>query len=197
MDKIIKIFKEQKGYARMLEMKKKGIHTRSIKKAVDNGTIEKIKPGLYKLVDYPWDEHETFVDIYNANKKAVICLLSAAAYWELTTYIPNQTDVAVPMNTGKFNLDYPPTKIYYFSKIYYSEGIESIKTKSGVFNIYNKEKTICDLFRYQKKIGEDLILESLKTYIRDRKNRSIPKLLEYAEIHKVTNKLQPLLKGML
>ena len=197
MDKIIKILKEQKGYARMFEMKNKGIHTRTIRKAVDNGIIEKIKPGLYKLVDYPWDEHETFVDIYKANKKAVICLLSAAAYWELTTYIPNQTDVAVPMNTDKFILDYPPIKIYYFGKTYFSNGIESINTKSGVFNIYNKEKTICDLFRYQKKNGEDLVLESLKTYIKNKKNRSIPKLLEYANKNKITNKLQPLLKGML
>ena len=50
---------------------------------------------------------------------------------------------------------------------------------------------------YEKKIGEDLVLESIKTYIGDKKNRNIPKLLEYAAVNKVTKKLQPLLKGML
>ncbi len=194
---MIELIKTNHGYARMKNLRAEGIQTRDIAKAVNEGIIEKIKPGLYKLVNYPWDEHESFVDICNSNRKSVICLLSAAAYWELTTYNPNQTDVAVPMNTDKFNLDYPPIKVYYFGNKYYHEGIKSIKTKSGIFNIYNKEKTICDLFRYQKKIGEDLVLESLKTYIGNKRKRSIPKLIEYAEVNNVIKKLQPILKGML
>lgn len=197
MNNIIKIFKEHKGYARMLEMKKKGIHTRMIKKAMDDGIIDKVKPGLYKLIDYPWDEHESFIDVCKANKNAIICLLSSAAFWELTTFNPSQIDIAVPHSTDKFKLNYPPIKVYFFSSNIYEKGIESIKTKNGTFKIYNKEKTICDLFRYEKKLGEDLVLESIKAYIGDKKNRNIPKLLEYAEVNKVTKKLQPLLKGML
>lgn len=178
-------------------MKTKGIHTRTIKKAVDNGILEKIKPGLYKLIDYSWDEHESFVDICKANKNAIICLLSSATYWEITTYNPSIIHVAVPRRTDKFKLNYPPIKVYYLGNKSYNEGIESIETKSGLFKIYNKEKTICDLLKYQNKIGEDIIIESLKTYISDKKKRNIPKLLKYAEINKVTKKLEPLLKGML
>jgi predicted transcriptional regulator of viral defense system len=197
MDEIIKILIDHKGYARMMDLKKKGIHTRTIKKAVDAGILEKIKPGLYKLIDYPWDEHENFVDIFNANNNSIICLISSAAYWELTTFNPNQIDVAVPHSTDKFQLKYPPIKVYYYVDKFYKDGIETIKTKSGKFKIYNKEKTICDLFRYQKKIGEDITIESLKTYISNRKFRRIPKLLEYAERNNVTKKIEPLLKGML
>lgn len=197
MDELIKIFKTHKGYARMIELKKKGIHTRTIKTAVDTGILEKIKPGLYKLVNYPWDEFESFIDICKANKNAIICLLSASSHWELTTFNPNQINVAVPHRTDKFNIDYPPVKVYYYVDKYYPDGIETIKTKNGSFKIYNKEKTICDLFRYQKKIGEDIAIESLKTYISNKKLRSIPKLLEYAEKNSVTKKIEPLLKGML
>ena len=47
--------------------------------------------------------------------------------------------------------------------------LKQLKQKVDLFKIYNKEKTICDLFRYQKKIGEDIVIESLKTYISNKK----------------------------
>jgi len=62
MEKIIRIFKKNKGFARMKELKDAGVHTRKVAKAVSEGTIEKIEPGLYKLVDYPWDEHSSFAE---------------------------------------------------------------------------------------------------------------------------------------
>jgi len=194
---MIKIFKENKGYARMIELKKAGIHTRTIAKAIEEGTIEKVKPGVYKLVDYQWDEHSSFVDICKANRKAVICLLSAASYYELTTFNPSEIYVAVPNNTDKFILEYPPIKVYYFADSYYQPGIVTLETKSGTIKIYNKEKTIGDLFRYINKIGEDIAVESLKEYLKNRKERNIPKLLEYAEICGVKKKVEPMVKAIL
>src|SRR5690606_9961305 len=179
MEEIIKIFEKNKGYARMAELKKAKIHTRRIAQAVEDGIIEKIKPGLYKLKDYPWDEHGSFAEVNHANTKAVICLTSAAEYYELTTFNPSYITVAVPHNTSKFNLDYPPIKVYYFADSYYSPGIELLKTKSGIVRIYNKEKTIGDIFRYMNKIGEDIAFETLKEYLRNRREMNIPKLLEY------------------
>jgi predicted transcriptional regulator of viral defense system len=197
MNDMIKIFKRNKGYARMIEMKNNHIHTRTIAKAVNDGIIEKVKPGLYKLVDYPWDEHGSFADVCNSNKRAVICLLSAADYYHLTTFNPSEVYVAVPNNTDKFVLRYPPIRLYYFANTYYSPGIESQETKSGTIRIYNKEKTIGDLFRYINKIGEDIAVESLKEYLKNRKERSIPKLLEYAEMCGVRKKIEPMVKAIL
>lgn len=197
MEKMLKIFNNHNGYAKMQELRKNGVQTRTIAEAVKNGVIEKIKPGLYKLVNYPYDENESFVEVCHANKRAVICLLSAASYFELTTFNPSYITVAVPHNTPKFELDYPPIKVYYFVERYYSPGIEILKTKSGVVRIYNKEKTIGDLFRYINKIGEDIAVESLKTYMQNRKERNIPKLIEYAEISGVKKKIEPMVKAIL
>jgi predicted transcriptional regulator of viral defense system len=197
MDDIVKIFRANKGYARMSELKNAHIHTRNIAKAVSDGIIDKIKPGLYKLVDYPWDEHESFATVCNANKNAVVCLLSAASYYELTTFNPFEVYTAVPNNTDKFILQYPPIKVYYFGDNYYEPGIETIVTKSGTIRIYNKEKTIGDLFRYMNKLGEDVAIESLKEYLKNRKGRNIPKLLEYSEKCGVKKKIEPMVKAIL
>lgn len=197
MENLIEIFRQNGGYSRMLELKNAKIHTRTVSQAVKEGIIEKVKPGLYKLIDYPWDEHESFADVYNSNKKAVICLLSAASYYELTTFNPPEVYVAMPHNTDKFVLRYPPIRVYYFADSYYEHGIETIKTKSGTINIYNKEKTIGDLFRYMNKLGEDVAVESLKEYLKKRKQMNIPKLLEYSEICGVKKKMEPMIKAIL
>src|SRR5690606_31611080 len=99
--------------------------------------------------------------------------------------------------TPNFKLEYPPVQVYYFPDKYYKSGIEEVETNSGTIRIYNREKTIGDLFRYINKTGEDIAVESLKEYLKNRKERSIPKLLEYAEICGVKKKVEPMVKAIL
>ena len=180
----------------MKGLKKAGIHTRVIAAGVQNGIIEKVKPGLYKLLDFPFDENESFVSVCKANKQAVIALLSAASYYELTTYDPPEIYVVVPHNTDRFELAYPPVKVYYFIDKFYIPGISEIETASGKIKIYSKEKTIVDLFRYKDKLGEDTALECLKTYMR-LKNRKVNKLGEMAQKTGMYNKMEAYIKGAL
>ena len=190
--KIIDHFESNNGYGKLKEMKSEHIHTRAISKAVENGEIIKIKPGLYKLIDYRWDDLSSFRDICMANNKAVICLTSAAAYHGLTTFLPSRINIATPHNSIKFKLEYPVLKQFYFSPIQYNTGIEIIETSSGNFKIYSKEKTIVDLFRYRNKIGEDIFYESLKNYMNGKNN--INEFIEISTKLRVKNKILPLIK---
>jgi predicted transcriptional regulator of viral defense system len=193
---LLVFFKQHKGYARLRDVRNAMVHPREMTQAVNEGEVEKVKPGLYKLVNYNWDENNSMIDVCQSNKTAVICLLSALAYYELTTFNPSEITVAVPNNTPKFKLDYPPIQIYYFSDSFYPLGIEEIKLKHGIMRIYNKEKTICDMFRYRKKVGEDLALEGLKNYLQ-LKEANINKLLEYSEKCKVKTIIMPYLKAII
>ncbi len=197
MSNITNIFERYNGRLRTSHLKKHHIGMRPLNKAINDGIIERTKRGLYKLKDYPEDENSSFVDICMANQKAVICLLSAASYYELTTYNPTVNDVAVPNNANIFKLEYPPIHVYYFINKYYEPGIETVKTINGEFRIYNREKTIGDLFRYKNKIGEDIAIESLKNYLKDKKSRNIPKLLEYANICGSLKRIEPIIKVIL
>lgn len=196
MGKMIEIFRRNKGYARMKELKNSAVHTRTISAAVKEGIIEKITPGLYKLTDYPFDENESLASVCNAKSNAVICLLSAAAYYDLTTFIPTEIYVAVPHNTDKFELSYPPIIVYYFIDKYYKLGIEVVDTQSGKIKIYNREKTIIDLFRYKNKLGEDVFLEVLKNYLKT-KDRKVNELAEMAQKLNLYKNMEPYIKGAL
>jgi predicted transcriptional regulator of viral defense system len=195
MENLIEFFKVHHGYSRMKDIRDAGIHPRDITKAMDMNIIEKISPGLYKLIVYSWDEHLSFLDVSKAKKTAVICLISALEYHQLSTVNPSVISIAVPHNTDKFSMEYPPVKVYYFQDTFYELGIEQINTKTGIFRIYNAEKTICDMFRYRNKLGEDLALEGLRNYLK-RKDADIARLREYAIKCQVKTVLLPYLKAM-
>ncbi|MBI9032254.1 type IV toxin-antitoxin system AbiEi family antitoxin domain-containing protein [bacterium] len=188
-------FGKHNGYARMNDLKENGFHTRVIAKALNDKIIEKVKPGLYKLIDYEWDENSSFVDITKVNSKAVICLNSALHYYNLSTINPNLVHVAVPNNTARFSLDYPPVKLFYFSDTIYPPEIIEVKGSNGTFKIYSIEKTICDAFRYRKRIGEDLALEALKNYVR-RKESDLNRLHNVANECKIDKVIEPYIKAM-
>lgn len=185
------------GYATMRDMKTASIQTREIAKLLKDGKIDKIKPGLYRLADHPKDSpfRATLIDVCEAMPKGVICLLSALDYHELTTFNPSEVHVAIPHAEKPRRIHYPPTKSFFFRERFYSPGISQVRTKSGTIRVYNKEKTICDMFRYRYKLGENLALEALKMYLRQ-KGADLRTLQKYAAICQVKTVLIPYLKAM-
>lgn len=181
MDAIVKYFRDRRGYARMKEIKASGFQTRDIRKLVEEGRLVKVKPGLYRLADIPPGETSGLVEICLAMPKSIICLTSALAFHELTTFVPTSISFAIPMPSKPVKLSYPPNDPYYFSERQYKAGIEHHETKAGLVRIYGREKTVCDLFRFRNTLGEDLALEGLKAYLK-RRNRDLNKLMNFAEI---------------
>jgi predicted transcriptional regulator of viral defense system len=184
MDTIIKYLRNHKGYGRMKEMKASGFQTRDIRRLVEEGQLVKVKAGLYRLADMRPGETTGLVEICLAMPKAVICLTSALALHELTTFVPTAISFAIPMADKPIDLSYPPSEPYFFSANQYKAGIEHHETKAGNIRVYGPEKTVCDLFRYRNKLGEDIALEGLKEYLK-RRNRDLNKLMRFAQVCRV------------
>ncbi|KUG26065.1 hypothetical protein ASZ90_004104 [hydrocarbon metagenome] len=197
MNEIVKYIEEKGGYATMGELREAGFHPRDIRKLVDENTIEKVKAGLYKIWESIDDSkiNSGFIDICRASERAVICLSSALAYHELSTINPSQIYVALPKTEKAPKISYPPVKFYYWDKSIYEPGIDKIKTKSGIVRIYNKEKTVCDMFRYRDKLGEDIAFEALKNYL-SLKEANLNKLREYSVKLRIKTVLQPYIKAI-
>jgi len=195
MDAIIKYLRDHKGYARMKDMKASGFQTRDIRKLVEKGRLVKVKAGLYRLADIRPGEATGLVEICLAMPKAVICLTSALAFHELTTFVPTAISFAIPMSDKPINLSYPPNEPYFFSANQYTAGIEHHETKAGHVRVYGPEKTVCDLFRFRNKLGEDLALEGLKEYLK-RRNRDLNKLMTFAKVCRVNGSVSQYVKAI-
>ena len=184
MDAIIKLFIKNKGYARMKDMKASGFQTRDIRNLLKADRIVKVKPGIYRLADTQLGESSGLVEVCLAMPKAVICLSSALAFHELTTFVPTAITYAIPRSDKPVKLAHPPTEPYFFSEAQYKTGVERRETKFGGIRLYGMEKTICDCFRFRNKLGEDLAIEGLKEYLR-RRGRDLNKLMKLAEVCRV------------
>jgi len=195
MDAILKYFRENKGYALMKLMRARRFQTRDIQKLVKAGRIVKVKPGVYRLADLVIGESNGLVEVCLAIPKAVICLSSALAYHELTTFVPTAITYAIPRSDKPIKLSYPPTESYYFSQTQYKAGIEYHETKAGNIRVYSVEKTICDSFRFRNKLGEDIAMEGLKVYLR-RRGRDLNKLMKFSDTCRVKGIISQYVKAI-
>lgn len=196
MDKITEYIESSGGYARMRDLRAAGFQTRDISALVSRGRIERVKPGLYRLAEHDISgEHTGIVEVCRAIPEGIICLLSALDFHGLTTYNPSEIHVAIPHGAKPPRLFYPPIKPFFFRERFYTPAIESVRIQAGEIRVYGKEKTICDMFRYRRKLGEDLAMEALKQYLK-LKDANTARLLKYAAICQAKTVMMPYLKAL-
>jgi len=188
-EKIKEAFYINNGYIRTKDISSQGINRRYLRDLINEGVIERIKQGLYRWKDAKFDVEEELINVSKIIQHGVICLVSALAYYELTSYTPGEYTIAVRRNYNIKLPDYPPIKLYYFSDKYYMDGVEKININGNIIKIYNIEKTICDCLRYEDKISKDIIVESIKEYVK-RRDKNISKLMNYAAKAKVKDVVQ-------
>jgi len=195
MNKLLKYFNRQ-GYAQIKKLKEKSFQTRDISRLLKEGIIYKIKPGLYRISEFSRsiEVKESYLDICRAVPEGILYLISALDFHNLITYNPSEVYVAVPHSKKAPKIVYPPVRFFYLYHNFYSTGIETVETKYGILKVYDKEKTICDTFRYRNKLGEDLAIEGLKNYLK-LPEAIIEKLMNYAEKYKAKSIVIPYLKA--
>ncbi|MCF6337011.1 MAG: type IV toxin-antitoxin system AbiEi family antitoxin domain-containing protein [Gammaproteobacteria bacterium] len=190
------IFRQHGGLLRMSEAIKYGISRYALYKMRDNGALEQVSRGVYRLVDLPPMSTPDLVTVSLRFPKAVICLISALSFHEMTTQIPHEVSVAVPRGTRMPSLDIPPVHAYKFSPEAFKAGIEKYQIDGAIVQVYSAEKTLADCFKYRNKLGMDVVLEALKIY-RSQKRFNLDKLLKYARVCRVEEVIRPYLEASL
>ena len=192
----ITIFRQHGGTLRTAEALRLGIHPRTLYAMRDSGVLEQLSRGLYRLAELPPLSNPDLVTVALKIPQAVICLVSALAFYELTTQIPHAVDVALHNRAERPRLDYPPLRVFWFSGPAWSEGIETPQVDDIPVRIYGPEKSVADSFKYRRKIGLDVALEALKLY-RQHHGFDVSKLLYYARICRVEKVMKPYLEALL
>jgi predicted transcriptional regulator of viral defense system len=195
IDRATKIFQDHSGILRTHQAIRLGIAPRTLYKMRDTGLILRESRGLYRLVDVDSGSNTDLIQVALRVPKGVICLISALSFHNLSTQIPHQVYVALPIDAEKPRLEYPPLRIFWLSQKTYSAGIENKELDGISVHIYGIEKTIADCFKFRNKIGLDVALEALKDY-RKREYFNIGTLLHYARIDRVERIIKPYLEAV-
>lgn len=170
----------ERKFIKTKEMIESGLSYYKINRLVKNGLLKKINGNTYENVHYVGDESD-YLYVGGYVSFGVVCLMSSALYHGISTHRPHQMDVAIPIKSHAGPLpEWPTIGIYYFSKKRYEIGVETVEYEGGSFKIYDKEKTICDLLFYRKRIGVDSCLDVLKRYFKE-KDKDMNRLVRYAK----------------
>lgn len=167
----------------MQELKEKGFSQYKVGKLVDEGRLVKLNKSYYENTGYNGEESDFYyAEVYAP--KGVICLLSAAVYYHLTTFIPDAIDVAIPRKAKVSTMpDWPQMNVHHYTDVRHELGVTTIKEGKNEFQIYDMEKTVVDIVFYREKVGIEETKEILVTYLQ-RKDRNLNRLMNYAKLMK-------------
>lgn len=193
--KALDIFRQHNGQLRTSEALRLGIHPGTLYTLRDAGELDQIGRGLYRLADLPPLSNPDLVVVARKIPQAVICLISALAFHELTLQIPHVVDITLASHTERSILKQPPIRVYWYSGLAFTEGVEVHQIDAVSVKIYGPEKSLADAFKYRNKIGLDVALEALK-FFRQRPIFNADKLLHYARICRVEKIMRPYLEAL-
>lgn len=165
------------------ELKKAGYSHYKINQLVEDGTLLKLNKKYYENTEYNGEESD-FYYVQAYAPKGVVCLMSAASYYNLITFRPDSVDVAIQRKAKISTMpDWPVLSVYYYADDRFKTGIETVQEGRNHFKIYDVEKTVVDIVCFREKVGIEETKEILVNYLR-RKDRNLNRLLRYAEMLK-------------
>ncbi len=194
--KAVRVFKEYRGLLKTSQAIQKGIHPRQLSSMVKMGVVEQLGRGLYRLKRMPRMKNPDLTLVAFAIPRAVICLVSALAFHELTNEVPHEVYMALRRGDERPRLAYPPIRPFWFTDAAYSAGVETHEIDGISVKLYSAEKTITDCFKYRNKIGLSTALEALRTYLSGKRVR-LNLIEEFARICRVQKVMRPYLEAML
>ena len=157
-----------------------GVSFYGIKKLVEAGQLIKLNSSVYENTAYK-GEVSDFYYVTAYAPEGVVCQMSAARHYGMTTYWPDAVDVAIERSRKLSTLpDFPEFNVVYYSPKRYELGIETVTEGMNSFRIYDMEKTVADILFYRNKIGIEETKEVLVNYL-EKKERNLNKLHRYAK----------------
>lgn len=177
---------ENKKFITTAELKNMGYSYYKIGKLEEQGILSRVNRSTYENLTYNGNENDFFsAEAFIPN--GVICLMSAARYYELTNFLPDAVDVAIERKKKVNTLpEWPEIRIYYFDISRMNLGVTEVREGDNCFHIFDIEKTVVDIIYYRNKIGIEETSEVLRNYLK-RSNRQIDKIYAYAKLLRCEN----------
>ena len=159
---------EQRGMTRLAEFREAGITATTVSRMERSGEIVRLARGLYHLPDAALDAQQSLAEAARLVPKGVICLASALAFYGLTDQMPPKVWIAIGRKDWRPRLTYPPIRIARFSDELLRRSVERRKIAGTLVPVFGVAKTVADLFRYRRTVGDAIAIEGLRQALRQR-----------------------------
>ncbi|MFB9992668.1 type IV toxin-antitoxin system AbiEi family antitoxin domain-containing protein [Deinococcus oregonensis] len=168
------------GLVSTREAQEAGFQRKALTRLVQQGTLERLERGVYRLVDsaglspIPADQLD-LLEVQLRFPYARPCLVSALHLHGLTTTVPSRLQFALPANRRALTHARMPLELFYWNAAAYDLGQLDLAVAGRTLTTYTPEKTLVDLLRLSPRFGRELYLEGLKKWLRrpDRDRRAL------------------------
>lgn len=154
---------------RLSEFMVEGITAATVSRLERSGALIRVARGLYQHPDMPTASQHSLAQAAKLVPNGVICLTSALAYHGLTDQLPARVWIAIGRKDWLPKQTALPWRFVRFSAHDLVAGVECVQIDGIDVRITGIVRTIVDLFRYRRKVGETIALESLRNALRDKR----------------------------
>lgn len=194
-DKAKKVIESNGGIAEMSDLISAEITVNDITALCKNERLYRLRHGFYCLSDnIPSDEQLLSVLL----PEGIVCLGSALYHYGYSDYAPLKWSVTVPreISLAKLKIDMLPLEPHFAIKKNYNLGKTHDDFNGVTLAVYDRERTICDCFKFRSRLDTEIFAKAVNAYIAD-DNKNLAALSRYSRQLRVYKKVSEMMEVLL
>ena len=190
------VIEKNGGIAKTSDFAANGVNKYEVADFCKEGVIERIRRGFYQLPQSKNITEELL--IRELLPQGVICVESALFHYGYSDFFPRKWSIAVPRTASRTvkNIAEFSIKAYYIQKEFLDIGKSKDNFNGVILPVYDRERTICDCFKYRTKLDNEIFNKAVNAYVADEK-KNLTNLSKYAKEMNLYTKLMNVMEVML
>ena len=184
------------GIAKSADFVAAGIRAVDVVNLCNAGYLDRVRHGYYQMAE----QHETAEEQMLATliPQGIVCVESALFHYGYSDFAPRKWSIAVPrsVSRAKLEVDALPVQTYFVQRDLYELGKTTGDFDGVTLPVYDRERTICDCFKFRSRLDNELFSKALNAYANDPK-KNLSNLSVYAKKLRVYKKVIELMEVLL
>lgn len=187
---------EKGGVAKSADFVAAGIRAVDVVNLCNAGYLGRIRHGYYQLAEAETTSEEQL--LATLIPKGIVCVESALFHYGYSDFAPRKWSIAVPrsMSRTKLDVDELTLRPYFVGPEIYELGKVTDDFEGVSLPVYDRERTICDCFKYRSRLDNEIFNKALHAYANDTQ-KNLQNLSLYAKKLRVYKKVTELMEVLL
>ena len=190
------VLNEKGGVAKSADFVAAGIRAVDVVNLCNAGYLDRIRHGYYQLAEADTTSEEQL--LATLIPKGIVCVESALFHYGYSDFAPRKWSIAVPRSLSRTKLDVDALVLrpYFVGPEIYELGKVTDDFEGVSLPVYDRERTICDCFKYRSRLDSEIFNKALHAYANDTQ-KNLQNLSLYAKKLRVYKKVTELMEVLL
>ena len=190
------VIESKGGIAKSADFVAAGIRAVDVVSLCNAGYLDRVRHGYYQMAEQNEATEEQM--LATLIPQGIVCVESALFHYGYSDFAPRKWSVAVPrtISRTKLDVDALPLQTYFVQQDLYELGKTTGNFHGTTLPVYDKERTICDCFKYRSRLDTELFSKALNAYAND-PQKNLSNLSIYAKKLRVYKKAIELMEVLL